>query len=77
MSFHIVKEGFDNFVANVSKVAPVRHRVDIKEISNEVWHQVFGATNEYLVKEGFVTLPHNKEGEGRYLRSLIISQNYF
>lgn len=73
--FPIVKEVFDNFAANVSKLTPVRHRVDIKEIANEVWHQIFGATNEYLVKEGFVALPDNREGEGRYLKSLIIPQN--
>lgn len=75
--YPIVKDVFDNFEANVSKVTPVRHRVNIKETANEVWHQIFGAINEYLVKEGFVTLPHDKEGEGRYLRSLIISQNQF
>lgn len=75
MSFHILKELLDNFEANVSKVTPVRQRVDIKETANEVWHQIFGAINEYLVKEGFVTLPYNKEWEGRYLRGLIISQN--
>jgi hypothetical protein len=47
--------------------------VDIKEIANEIWHQIFGATNEYLVKEGFVSSPPYTDGEGRYLRSFVVN----
>lgn len=72
--FPIVKEIFDSFEINVSEITPVRHNVDIKETANELWHQIFGATNEYLVKEGFVATPNNIDGQGRYLRSLTISK---
>ncbi len=70
--FPLVKEVFDNFEVNASKLTPIRHKVDIKETANELWHQIFGATNEYLVKEGFVALPQNIDGQGRYLRSLTV-----
>ena len=72
--FPIVKEIFDSFEINVSEITPVRHNVDIKETANELWHQIFGATNEYLVKECFVAPPNNIDGQGRYLRSLTISK---
>lgn len=73
--FPLVKEVFDSFEVNASKLTPIRHRVDIKETANELWHQIFGATNEYLVKEGFVASPQNIDGQGRYLRSLTVPQN--
>lgn len=73
--FSIVKEVFDNFEVNASTLTPIRHKVDIKETANEVWHQIFGAANEYLVKEGFVATPINVDGQGRYLRSVTISEN--
>lgn len=73
--FPLVREVFDNFQVNASKLTPIRHRVDIKETANELWHQIFGATNEYLVKEGFVASPQNIDGQGRYLRSLTVPQN--
>lgn len=70
--FPVVKEIFDSFETNASNLTSVRHRVDIKETANELWHQIFGAANEYLVKEGFVELPVNIDGQGRYLRSITI-----
>lgn len=73
--FPMVKEVFNNFEVNVSRLTSVRHRVDIKEAANEVWHQIFGAANEYLVKKSFVALPDNVNGEGRYLKSIIISES--
>ena len=68
--FPIVKEVFDNFEVKGSRLTSIRHRVDIREIANELWHQIFGATNEYLVEEGFVASPGNIDGQVRYLRSL-------
>lgn len=44
----------------------------MKETANELWHQIFGAVNEYLVKEEFVTSLNYIEGQGRYLRSLVM-----
>lgn len=73
--FPIVKEVFDSFEVNASTLTAVRHKVDVKETANEVWHQIFGAANEYLVKEGFVAAPINVDGQGRYLRSITISEN--
>jgi hypothetical protein len=73
--FPIVKEVFENFEVNASKLTPVRHKVDIKETANELWHQIFGAVNEYLVKEGVVASPNYIEGQGRYLRSLEMPEN--
>lgn len=73
--FPIVKEIFHEFESNVSNITALRHKVDIREIANEIWHQIFGATNEYLVKEGFVARPGYIEGEGRYLRSIRVNDN--
>lgn len=70
--FPLARDVFDNFEKNSLRLTPTRHKVDIKETSNELWHQIFGATNEYLVKEGFVSSPQNIDGQGRYLRSLIV-----
>jgi hypothetical protein len=71
--FPIIEEVFEKFNVSAADSTSVKHNVDIKEIANELWHQIFGATNEYLVKEGFVSSPHFAEGEGRYLRSLTIN----
>ncbi|MBU3128621.1 hypothetical protein [Clostridium tagluense] len=49
--YPVVRNFFENFKINVSNLTSIRHMVDIKEISNELWHQIFGSTNEYLVKK--------------------------
>lgn len=69
--FDVVKELFSDFELRASDLTSVKHRVDIKEVANELWHQIFGLTNEYLGKAGFVELPKYIAGEGRYLRSFI------
>ena len=73
--FQIVKEVFENFEINTLKLTSIKHNVDIKEIANELWHQIFGSTNEYLVREGFVSTPDSINGQGRYLKSLTIPLN--
>ncbi|QSX06276.1 hypothetical protein JYG23_02105 [Sedimentibacter sp. zth1] len=70
--YSIVKSCFDNFLVNANVFTSVKHGVDIKELGNELWHQIFGFTNEMLVKSGFVQKPLYIETEGRYLRSLCI-----
>lgn len=65
----LVKETFERFEEDAKGLTPIKHKVSIKEIAIELWHQVFGFTNEYLVKKGFVELPEYRDGEGRYLRS--------
>lgn len=48
------------------------HGVDSKAIANEIWHQIFGALNEKLVKDGIVAAPKYYEGEGRYLKAIYL-----
>lgn len=68
----IVKYFFSNIELNSKDITSIKHKVDIKEISNELWHQVFGVTNEHLVKCGFVEEPYSNLIEGRYLQSFYI-----
>ncbi|MBD8047178.1 hypothetical protein [Clostridium faecium] len=72
--FSIVEDTFENFERNAPDLTGVIHKVDIKEIANELWHQIFGSANEYLVKKSFVYKPEYISGEGRYLRSLYVDQ---
>lgn len=72
--FPVVRDVFEKFKINASDLTSMRHKVDIKEIANELWHQIFGSINEYLVEKEFVALPNNIDGEGRYLRSLTITK---
>lgn len=72
--FPIVKGIFENFEISAPDLTGVMHKVDIKEIANELWHQIFGSANEYLVKKSFVHKPECVNGEGRYLRSLYIDK---
>lgn len=69
----VLREFFVKFQMDASDLTSMKHKVDINELANELWHQIFGATNEYLVENGFVALPDNIEGEGRYFRSLTIN----
>ena len=70
--FSIVKESFKNLKDNQVDLTSIKHGVNIKEVGNELWHQIFGFTSEYLAKEGFIISPNNIKGEGRYERSIIL-----
>lgn len=70
--FEIVKTTFDRFEEEAIELTAIKHEVSIKEIAIELWHQVFGFTNEYLAKIGIVQSPEYINGEGRYLRSFSI-----
>lgn len=67
--FDIVKntlesnEIFDNLFCR-------KYDISIKEISNELYHIMFGQINEKLVSKGFVEKPKNNKNEGRYLKSI-------
>lgn len=50
----------------------VSHGVDIKDISNELYHLIFGEINEQLVRSKIVTAPQWHDGQGRYLKSFEI-----
>lgn len=70
--FAAVKEVFDNFEKDALDLTPIKHEIDIKETAIELWHQVFGKTNEYLAEKGFVEKPIYKENQGRFLQSISI-----
>ena len=71
--FETVKELFAEFEKSASELTAIQHDVNIKEILNEIWHQVFGITNEYLVEKEFVAALEHINGEGRYFRSLRVN----
>ncbi|MDZ4993406.1 hypothetical protein GNF80_10565 [Clostridium perfringens] len=72
-TLELIRNFFMDFKKDNKNLTALRHKVDIKEVANELWHQIFGLTNEYLVKTGFVEKPIDIKGEGKYLRSLRIS----
>lgn len=51
-------------------ITAARHRVAPGEIANELYHLLFGAVNETLVRKGIVAAPPELPGEGRYLRCI-------
>ena len=65
-----VRQAFDSFSMCTGDFTAVKHMVDIKEIGNELWHQIFGLTNEHLAKTGFVDKPQHIDGQGRFFRSI-------
>lgn len=65
-----VRRALDSFAMRADDFTAVRHGVDIEEIGNELWHQIFGLTNELMVKTGFVDQPQHIDGQGRFLRSI-------
>lgn len=65
-----VRQAFDSFSMCTGDLTAVRHMVDIGEIGNELWHQIFGLTNEHLAKTGFVDKPQHIDGQGRFFRSI-------
>ncbi len=71
--YDIVREAINTLDKNLVDIASVKHGVDFKDIANELWHLIFGATNEELVNTGFFSRPEYKEGEGRYFQFLTIT----
>jgi hypothetical protein len=65
-----VRRAFDSFSMRAGDFTAVRHMVDIEEIGNELWHQIFGFVNEHLVRTGFVDQPPHIDGQGRFFRSI-------
>lgn len=70
--YEIVKETIKTLDKSLPYLTSVIHGVDFKDIANELWHLMFGPTNEYLVKVDFFSKPEYKKGEGRYLQALYI-----
>ena len=65
-----VRRAFDSFSMRAGDFTAVRHGVNIEEVGNELWHQIFGLTNEHLVRTGFVDQPPHIDGQGRFFRSI-------
>lgn len=65
----VVWDFFSQFERDMTEVTSNRHGVDIKEVAIELWHQLFGFTNELLADKDIVSQPVYIEGEGRYFRS--------
>lgn len=53
-------------------ISSIRHGIDINEVLNEIWHQIFGNINEQLVKLNLFKQPDYFEDEGRYLKCIEI-----
>jgi hypothetical protein len=70
--YPVVHHAFEDFSNHAGSFAAVRHGVDIRELGNELWHQIFGSANEYLVGKEFVATPEQTEGQGRYLKSISV-----
>lgn len=65
-----IAELFSDLEVSIGGLSSVIHGVSYAEIGNELWHQVFGNINEYLVNKGFFQKLEIKEGEGRYLKAI-------
>ncbi len=64
-----ISGAFQSFYLRERDFSAVRHGVDMKELGNELWHQIFGFANEYLTVRKTVQPPAFKAGCGRYLQS--------
>lgn len=67
-----VENSFKHIVKTLPQLTSVKHGVSIEDMSNEIWHQIFGGINEYLMESGFIAKPPYREGEGHYLKTLYV-----
>ncbi|MEW8995534.1 hypothetical protein [Clostridium sp.] len=71
-----ILETVKNTLSSIEKyskgLTAIKHKVSIKEVGNELWHQIFGRANEELIAREIVAKPYSSEQEGRYLRSMKI-----
>ncbi len=71
-----ILETVKNTLSSIEKyskgLTAIKHKVSIKEVGNELWHQIFGRANEDLIKEGIVDKPYESKKEGRYLKSMMV-----
>lgn len=51
-----------------TNLTAIQHEVLIKDISNEIYHLIFGEVNELLIEYGLVSSPSFIDGEGRYFK---------
>lgn len=67
-----IQAGMEKLLDRADGLTSTRHQVDQQETANELWHQIFGGVNEYLVRTNLVEKPVFKPTEGRYLQSLLV-----
>ncbi len=65
-----VRQACDALALHTDDFTAARHMVDMREIGNELWHQIFGFVNERLVRTGYVDQPPHIAGQGRFFRSI-------
>lgn len=69
-----VLETVKNTLSSIEKyskgLTAIKHKVSIKEVGNELWHQIFGRANEELIAREIVAKPYESKKEGRYLKSM-------
>ncbi|MHB8071826.1 MAG: hypothetical protein ACYDHF_07780 [Candidatus Cryosericum sp.] len=65
-----VRRAFGFYSMHAGDFTAVRHGVNIEEIGNELWHRIFGLTNEHLARTGFVDQPPHIDGQGRFFKSI-------
>ncbi|WP_105615913.1 hypothetical protein [Vallitalea okinawensis] len=61
---------FSQISLSMNGLTAIKHGIQLEEIANELWQQVFGEINEYLIQEGVFQKPKYKKGEGRYLQCI-------
>ena len=57
------------FIMEIGSLQKILIIADVRDIANEIYHLIFGETNEILVRSGLVSTPPYYPGEGRYFRS--------
>ncbi len=67
-----IKSSFESIGDQLLKMSAVQHGIDSKEIATELWHHVFGKTNEILGDLGLFVKPEYLENEGRYHRAIFL-----
>lgn len=63
---------FTTLAEEFPRLSAVRHGVSVKEIGNELWHQIFGHVNQYLSANGLITQPPKVAHQGSFLQSIFL-----
>ena len=73
---NLIIQNFDEIKAEIlkSNIICIKHKVSIKQLSNELWHIYFGLLNKCLVDKKIVATPQHFRGEGRYLKCVYLSK---
>ncbi|MDD6467353.1 MAG: hypothetical protein PUF50_04125 [Erysipelotrichaceae bacterium] len=58
-----------SFIQTDKRLLAISHKVEAKDIANEIYHLIFGEVNELLVDCDFIMKPQSIIGQGRYLQA--------